>query len=163
MKTTFLWVITTVLTLFIIGCGGDVLTRIFTSYDDEEANEWVGSWTMQSVDEINFDQDIELEEGGKLSTVTNDWTFTDDGKVVGYLIFQTPLPPPDPDGMVEVSITITGTYTLSGDTYTLTLTIEDPSHLFDESFAEETGTWVREGNALTLNDNDGQTLVFKKK
>ena len=57
-----------------------------------------------------------------------------------------------------------GTYTLSGSNYTLTPTELEGTGFFEGETTvfgsdEDTGTWSRSGNTLTLNDDDGSTLV----
>ena len=62
-----------------------------------------------------------------------------------------------------------GTYSLSGSNYTLTLTggnftsaTEEVETETEFDFEEiENGTWSRSGNTLTLNSDDGSTIVFK--
>lgn len=69
----------------------------------------------------------------------------------------------------EGSMKITGTYSLTGDNYTLTPTNVEGTGLFEGDVDpvgptdDDTGTWSRSGNTLTLNSDDGSTIVFKKK
>ncbi len=67
------------------------------------------------------------------------------------------------------SMKMTGTYTLSGSNYTLTPIKVEGTGIFEEDVEpvgptdEDTGTWSRKGNTLTLISDDGSTIVFKKK
>ena len=62
---------------------------------------------------------------------------------------------------IESSVKPTGTYSLSGFNYTLTTTTGSEGLGLGE--LDDTGTWSRSGNTLTLNSDDGTTIVFKKK
>ena len=155
---SFLWLVSlcVVLSIGIIGCGGD---------DDD--NDWVGTWEIDTVDGQSLDQtfDEELGEGEvNVSVVTNNWTFNDDGTIEA----ETRIKIEGGQGGSNITATIsqnaTGTYSLSGSTYTLTLEIT--INLFGEAETEtdeDTGTWSRSGNTLTLNSDNGETIVFKKK
>ena len=67
------------------------------------------------------------------------------------------------------SIKMMGTYTLSDSNYTLTPTEVEGAGLFEGEVVpigptdEDTGTWSISGNTLTLNSDDGSTIVFQKK
>lgn len=64
----------------------------------------------------------------------------------------------------KVSIEYMGTYSLTGSDYTLVMKIETGGPFGDTSESEEdAGTWSRKGNTLTLNSDDGTTIVFKNK
>ena len=159
---SFLWLVSiwAALTIGITGCGGD---------DDD--NEWVGTWSLESIDGETLEQ--VLAEGEELgidfSIDPNRWTFDDDGtmEVEFGVEFKA-----EEQGFVisgQGSIKIIGTYSLSGSSYTLTPTEVEGTGLFEGTLPpigptdEGTGTWSREGNTLTLNDADGSTLVLKKK
>ena len=157
----FLWLVSlyTVLIIGMIGCGGD---------DDD--NEWVGTWSLESIDGETIEQ--ALEEGEELgidfSIVPNRWTFNDDGTMEAEFGVEFKA---EEQGFVisgQGSIKIMGTYSLSGSSYTLTPTEVEGTGIFAEGIPpvaptdESAGTWSREGNTLTLNDDDGSTIVFKK-
>ena len=159
---SFVWLVSiwAVLTIGIIGCGGD---------DDE--NEWVGTWAIDSTDGESIEQTFaEGEELGiDFSIDPNRWTFNDDGTmdVEFGVAFET-----EEQGFVisgQGSIKIMGTYSLSGSNYTLTpTTVEGTGILEGEpppiaATDTDTGTWSREGDTLTLNSDDGSTIVFKRK
>ena len=157
---SFLWLVSiwAILTIGILGCGGD---------DDE--NEWVGTWAIDSTDGESIEQTFaEGEELGiDFSIDPNRWTFNDDGTmdVEFGVAFET-----EEQGFVisgQGSIKIMGTYSLSGSNYTLTpTTVEGTGILEGEpppiaATDTDTGTWSREGDTLTLNSDDGSTIVFK--
>ena len=159
---SFLWLVSiwAILTIGILGCGGD---------DDE--NEWVGTWAIDSTDGESIEQTFaEGEELGiDFSIDPNRWTFNDDGTmdVEFGVAFET-----EEQGFVisgQGSIKIMGTYSLSGSNYTLTpTTVEGTGILEGEpppiaATDTDTGTWSREGDTLTLNSDDGSTIVFKRK
>ena len=66
------------------------------------------------------------------------------------------------------SMKMTGTYTLSGSNYTLTPIEVEGTGIFKEDVEpigatdEDTGTWSRKGNTLTLNSDDGTGIFFNK-
>ena len=145
-----------VLTIGIIGCGGD---------DDD--NDWVGTWAIESIDGQSYELSIKEEFGGNevdVSVVTNDWTFNDDGT----LDVENKIKVEGGAGGSAITATVsqsaTGTYSLSGSSYTLTLEITINFLGGAETETEEdTGTWSRAGNTLTLTSDDGEVITFKKK
>ena len=58
---------------------------------------------------------------------------------------------------------IEGTYTVAGSSYTMT--VEESIGFFDMAGGDETmsGTWVREGDTLTLTDADGTVIVLRER
>ena len=76
----FLWLVSlcAALTIGIIGCGGDG--------DSEGDTDWVGTWSLESVDGTNIRQQLDQFEQlagafGQVLKITfaDDWTFNDDG------------------------------------------------------------------------------------
>ena len=164
----FLWLVSiwAVLTIGIIGCGGD---------DDD--NEWVGTWAIESSDGVSIEQAFvegfgfeEGEEGIDLSLVANSWTFNSDGTMEAELAIKFEV---KEQGLElfsgEGSIKMMGTYSLSGSSYTLIpIEVEGTGLLEGEAEPvgptdEDTGTWSISGNTLTLNYDDGSTMVLTKK
>ena len=141
----------------IIGCGGD---------DDD--NEWVGTWTLESIDgealELAF-----AEEGVDVSIDPNSWTFNDDGTMEVEFGIKLELKEEGLEIAAEGAMNMTGTYALSGANYTLTPIEVTGTGLYGEDVEpvgptdEDTGTWARNGNTLTLNSDDNSTIVFQKK
>ena len=143
----------------IIGCGGD---------DDD--NEWIGTWAIERIDGESIEQTFaEGEELGiDFSIVPNSWTFNDDGTMDAEfgIEFET-----KEEGFTisgSGGMRITGTYSLSGSRYTLTPTTVKGTGILEGApppiaATEDTGTWSREGNTLTLTNDDSSTIVFKKK
>ena len=157
---SFAWLVSlyAVLTIGIIGCGGD---------DDE--NDWVGTWTIETVDGENYEQFLEEDgpEGANVSIVTNNWTFNDDGTMEAEFALKFEVTEQGLEISGEGSMKMMGTYSLSGSSYTLTPTEVEGTGLFEGEVVgptdEDTGIWSRSGNTLTLNSDDGSTTVFKKK
>ena len=157
---SFLWLVSlyAVLTIGIIGCGGD---------DDD--NEWVGTWAIESLDGENLEQSLG-EEGANISIVTNSWTFNNDGTMEAELAIKFEVKEQGLEISGEGSMKMMGTYSLSGSSYTLIPTEVEGTGLFEGEAEpvgpadENTGTWSRSGNTLTLNsDDDGSIMVLKKK
>ncbi len=143
----------TVFIIGIIGCGGDD-----NGVDD---NDWGGTWSLETFDGQTLEQVWEQElgtEGVTVSIVANNWTFNDDGTLEAEISFKLGNQGGDSAIAITSSTKTTGTYVLSGSSYTLTL--EDiPINALKES----TGAWYRAGNTLTLNSDNGSTIVLKKK
>ena len=151
---SFVWLVSlyAVLTIGIAGCGGD---------DDDD--EWVGTWAIETVDGQSFEQALGEsfgEEEVNISIVTNSWTFNDDGTIEAELAVKLESKGGGSEISIESSVKPTGTYSLSGFNYTLTTTTGSEGLGFGE--LDDTGTWSRSGNTLTLNSDDGTTIVFKK-
>lgn len=157
---SFLWLVTlcAILIIGIISCGGD---------DDE--NDWVGTWAMETVDGQGVEQSFEeiFGEEINISIITNDWMFNDDGTVEAEFAMKFEVTEQGLEISGEGSMKMMGTYSLSGSSYTLTPTEVEGTGLFEGEVVgptdENTGTWSRSGNTLTLNSDDGSTTVFKKK
>ena len=142
----------TVFMIGIIGCGGDD-----NGADD---NNWGGTWTLETFDGQTLEQVLEQElgtEGVTVSIVTNNWTFNDNGTLEAEISFKLGNQGGDSAIAITSSIKTTGTYSLSGSNYTLTL-----EEIPIASLKESTGAWSRQGNTLTINSNDGNTIVFNK-
>ena len=128
----------------------------------EDAPSWAGTWSLQTVDGQDW-RALLLIFG---ATVEDKWTFHDDGT-----------------WEIEMTVTVLGEKetTQSSGTYTITdttfsISSPDPEFSLDMDISiddsldseqssepkEETGTWVKDGNTLTLTLSDGQALVFKK-
>lgn len=162
---SFLWLVSicTALTVGIIGCGGD---------DDD--NEWGGTWALDTVDGLSLDQSFaegfgDTEAEMDFSVTANDWTFDSDGMIEVEFGMKFEIKEEGLTFSGEGSMKIMGTYTLSGSSYTLTPVEVEGTGLFEGDVepvgptGEDTGTWSREGNILTLNSDDGSIIVFKKK
>ena len=165
---SFLWLVSICAVLIIgtIGCGGD---------DDD--NEWVGTWSLETVDGQNVSAQFEafkllaaaFGETVDISYI-DDWIFNGDGTWRREVTLDIETA----DDRETTSFEVMGTYSLSGSNYTLTVTGGDVQALTaagvevenetDFDFEEITaGTWSREGKSLTLNSDDGTTIGFKKK
>ncbi len=159
----YLWLVSLYVVLIIvsIGCGGD-----------EDDNEWVGTWAWETIDGQSFDRSFVEEfgeEGVDVSIVTNNWIFDKDGTVEAEIALKFEV---EEEGLKlsgQGSMNMIGTYSLSGSNYTLTpIAVEGTGILKEEvepvgPTDEDTGTWTKKGNTLTLSSDDGTTIVFKKK
>ena len=155
----FLWLVSffTILVIGFTGCGGD------DGGDDNGTGDtgWVGTWSLETFDSQTLDQVLKQElatEGVTISIVTNNWTFNDDGTLEAEISFKLGNQGGDSGIAITSSNKTTGTYSLSGSNYTLTL-----EEIPIASLRDSAGTWSREGNTLTLNSDDGNTIGFKKK
>ena len=153
---------------------------------DDDDNEWVGTWSLETVDgesiqaqfealELLFESLAEAFEGDEVDidlSYTDDWTFDDDGTWDRKVTMVAP----NEDNVVETtSFEVIGTYSLSDSNYTLKVTnVTDleGSRAFSDDIdigndfgpgTVETGTWLINGNTLTLQGDTGQVLGFKKK
>ena len=152
---SFLWFVCFcgALIIGIISCGGN--------NSEEEDNEWVGTWSLETFDGRTLEQVLEQElgtEGVTVAIVTNNWTFNDDGTLEAEISFRIGNQGGDSAIAITSSTKTTGTYSLSGSNYTLTL-----EEIPIASLKESTGAWSRQGNTLTLNSDNGGSLAFKKK
>ena len=149
-----LWFISlcTVLTMGMIACG--------SGNDDDDDNDWVGTWSLETYDGQGLEQVLEQElapEGVTISIVTNNWTFNNDGTLEAEISFRLGNQGSDSGIALTSTIKTVGTYSLSGSSYTLTL-----EEIPIASLKESNGTWSREGNTLTLNSDNGDNIAFKK-
>lgn len=145
-----------------IGCGGD-----------EDDNEWVGSWLLESVNGVSFEEGFAeegfAEEGVSATIITNNWTFNSNGTMEAEIAIKFEAKQEGLELSGQGSMKMTRTYTLSGSNYILTPIEVERTGIFKEDVEpigatdEDTGTWSRKGNTLTLYSDDGSTVVFKKK
>ena len=175
---SFLWLIPlfAVLIVGIIACGGDEDDDADGNgheNGDVNANDWVGTWKIETVNGEDYEQvfveDLEEEfgEGVKVSIVANSYTFKNDGTLESVFTFKTAGKKGDVDVSGTLSLKGTGTYALSGSNYTITATRQEEGTGWfegeEESFTDDdSGTWSREGNSLTMNSDQGAAIVLKK-
>ena len=139
-----------------IGCGGD-----------EDENEWVGTWALESVDGVSFEERF-AEVGVSATIITNNWTFNSDGTMEAEIAIKFEAKEEGLELSGQGSTKMTGTYSLSGSNYTLTPIEVEGTGIFKEDVEpigatdEDTGTWSRKGNTLTLNSDDGTGIFFNK-
>ncbi len=142
-----------VLTMGLIACGS-------SGNDEDDANDWVGTWSLETYDGQGLEQVLEEElapEGVTISIVANNWMFDNDGTLEAEIGFRLANQGSDSGIALTSTIKTAGTYSLSGSNYTLTL-----EEIPIESLKESTGTWSREGNTLTLNSDNGDNIAFKQ-
>ena len=148
-----LW-LATLCIVFVIGipgCGGDGI--------EEDDNEWVGTWSLETFDGQSLVQVLARElgtEGITVSIVANNWTFNNDGTLEAEISFKLGNQGEGSAIAITSSSKTTGTYSLSGSNYILML-----ADIPVVSLKESTGTWHRNGNILTLSRDD-ITIVFKQ-
>ena len=148
---SFLWVVSlwTVLIIGIISCGGDDDDNDWGGTWAADDNQWAGTWAVESINGLNYEM-FWASLGS--SVTTNNITFHD-------------------DGTFDIEVTIEGlattksmgTYSLSGSNYTASGFNVSTTAAEETGSDESTGTWSRSGNTLTINSNDGTTIVFKRK
>ena len=149
---SFVWFVSlcVVLIIGIIGCNGGGGSFGGSYYEDDD-NEWIGTWALETVDGQSWAQFL-AADGVSASIITNDWTFHNDGSLEVDVVFEL-----EPEGKkITISNNARGTYTLTDSIYAL----EFEGTVF---FKNSTGTWSRTWSALTLNSDDGTTIVFGKK
>ncbi len=152
---SFVWFVSlcVVLIIGIIGCnGGGGGSSFGGSYYEDDDNEWVGTWALETVDGQNWVQFL-VEDGVNISIITNDWTFYNDGSLEADVVFELE---PKEDEIITIQNKARGTYTLTDSIYELKFEGTD-------FFKDSTGTWSSTWSALTLNSDDGTTIVFGKK
>ena len=156
---SLLWLVClcAVLIIGIIGCdgvgsGGGGGSSFGGSYFEEDDNDWVGTWALETVDGQNWAQFL-VEDGVNVSIITNDWTFYNDGTLEVDVVFELE---PKGDKIITISNKARGTYTLTDSSYELKFEGTD-------FFKDSTGTWSSAWRTLTLNSDDGTTIVFGKK
>ena len=162
---SFLWMVTLYAVLIIgtLGC-------------DREGDNWVGTWSLETVDGQSYGQlfaEDFAEEDINFSIATNKWTFNSDGTIEVEVAMKFTGKIDGVDTSANISGKATGTYSLFDSNYTLTMTsgttiITTPEGVETDIFTEEdadedTGTWSREGSTLRLSSDDGEVIVFKKK
>ena len=161
----FLWLISfnVIFIIGIIGCSGDG--------DSEGDTDWVGTWSLESVDGTNIRQQLDQFEQlarafGQVLEISfaDDWTFDDNGTWHRETIYEVD----EGDGSEGTSIEGWGTYSLSGSDYSLTVaevTGEVETDAIDIELHFEdiaNGTWSINGDTLTLTGDGGSTVSLKK-
>ena len=126
----------------------------FSSYYEDDDNEWIGTWALETVDGQNWAQFL-VEDGVNISIITNDWTFYNDETLEVEVVFELE---PKEDKIITIQNKARGTYTLTDSIYELKFEGEGT-----DFFKDSTGTWSRTWSALTLNSDDDTTIVFGKK
>ena len=163
---SFLWIVTLYAALIIgtIGCG-------------REGDDWVGTWSLETVGDESWQQVLEYEYGEgfaeSFSLLTNNWMFNSDGTLEVEFAIRLTGKIDGVDVLVNISGKFAGTYRLSDANYTFiissgTVVATTPEGAETDTFTEEdadedTGTWSRDGDTLRLSSDENEDLVFKKK
>ena len=122
-----------------------------------EDNEWSGTWTIESIDGVNFELadalleilDISIE---RFLTFDNDGTWDAEITTEGW--------------GESVTDSATGDYSLDGSNYVMSgsgdifLAIKDDVSLLKTGSFEDAGTWVRKGDTLTITRDGGTVVVL---
>lgn len=108
-------------------------------------------------DAYSFEGEIALADSFSI------WTFSPDGEFE-LLLGWTPAP--NSAGVFfspQIYFRIEGTYALTGSSYTMT--VGESIGFFDMAADDETmgGTWGREGDTLTLTDDEGTVIVLRER
>ena len=150
---SFVWFVSicAVLIIGIIGCNGGGGSYGGSYYEDKD-NDWIGTWALETVDGQSWAQFL-VEDGVNISIITNYWTFYNDGSLEAEVVFELE---PKGDEIIPIQNKARGTYSLTDSIYELKFEGTD-------FFTDSTGTWSSTWSALTLNSDDGTTIVFGKK
>ena len=162
MNTKVFAVVTLLFVIFGLGGCDQIVPLIPT---EPEENDFVGVWTIHTIDGQTVEETFPVQDEVALADSFVIWTFYADG---GFELLSGWTPAPDPAGtyvLPQVYFRIKGTYTVTGSGYTMTMMVEESIGFFDMAEGDETmsGTWVREGDTLTLTDTDGTVIVLKEK
>ncbi len=151
--------------LWLVGLGAFLIIGVVGCGSEDDENDWVGTWAIESIDGQSLEQALAAdfgEESINFSIVTNNWTFNDDGMMDADFAVKVEVKEGGTEFSLQSSVKFMGTYSLSGSSYTLTITTEGEAPTFFGGADEDTGTWSRSGNTLTINSDDGEVIVFKK-
>ena len=141
------------------GCGAFVDTII----TEPEENGFVGVWTLHSIDGQTWEEAYSFEGEIALADSFSIWTFSPDEEFE-LLLGWTPAPNPAGTYVLpQIYFRIEGTYALTGSSYTMT--VRESIGFFDMAEGDETmgGTWGREGDTLTLTDDEGTVIVLRER
>ena len=140
-------VLCAVLIIGVTGCGND------------EDNEWSGTWTIEKIDDVNFEVADAFAEILDIS-VERSMTFDNDGTWEAEITTE---------GWGEsITDSATGDYSLDGSNYLMSgsgdifLAAKDDVSLLKTGSFEDAGTWIRKGDTLTLTRDDETVVVLKR-
>lgn len=145
----------------VVLCGCDALVDIVIT--EPEENDLVGVWTIETIDGQTWAEAYSFEGEIALADSFSIWTFYPDGEFE-LLLGWTPAP--NSAGVFylpQIYFRIGGTYAVTGSSYTMT--VRESIGFFDMAEGDETmsGTWSREGDTLTLTDNEGTVIVLRER
>ena len=138
------------------------LLQDILEFDQKEPEEqpiadttgWVGDWSIDVIDGLTFceafaedDNFVEFDS----FTLTSKWTFNPDGTWAMALVMAFGVDDID----ATIDMTSAGFYSLENSSYEV---IPDNYDFFD---SDDTGTWERVGDRLTLTSQDGTVTVLK--
>ena len=147
------------------------LTQLVRGCGTADVNDWVGRWSVESnffgTAEKHFEQALAEQWGQEVEIdASTTYEFNDDGTFeskVSQVIRGKGL-------SLSGGATTRGSYTLDGDRYLIEMGGPEDTEVWgyvmeeDIDFAKMTlsGTWVRDGDTLTLTDDDNMVVVWKK-
>lgn len=142
-------------------CGCDAL--VDTIITEPEENDLVGVWTLHSINGQTWEEAYSFEGEIALADSFSIWMFYPDGEFE-LLLGWTPAP--NSAGVFylpQIYFRVEGIYALTGSSYTMT--VRESIGFFDMAEGDETmgGTWGREGDALTLTDDEGTVIVLRER
>ena len=121
--------------------------------EPEEKVDWVGTWSLESIDGVHLN-DLFEAEGEIIYSVAN-WTFEADGTWWASFQFEFIIG----EGIGgEFWMELWGTYVLDGANYVLNIEMDAPDSFFASD--QNTGTWRIENDTLTLVDDQGTVILF---
>lgn len=134
--------------IVLIGCGGD-------------EDNWVGKWRLHTIDDKTVEQVLNEGTQTEVEVKKNEWEFRDDDTWDSEFEAETKVENVAVQQTTDLRLALKGSYTLSDSNYTLTISnvTQQQQLLFSKS--RNTGTWVRSGSTLTLNNDDERVFTFK--
>ena len=134
--------------IVLIGCG-------------EDEDNWVGKWRLHSIDDKTVEQVLNESTQTEVEIKKNEWEFHDNDTWDSEFEAETQVENVAVQQTSDLKLALRGSYTLSGSNYTLIISnvTQQQQLLFSKS--RNTGTWVRSGSTLTLNNDDERVFTFK--
>lgn len=132
----------------LVGCG-------------EDEDNWVGKWQLHSIDDQTVEQVLNESIQTEVEVKKNEWEFHDNDTWDSEFEAESQVENVAVQQTSDLKLALKGSYTLSGSDYTLIISnvTQQQQLLFSKS--RNTGTWVRSGSTLTLNNDDDKVFTFK--
>ena len=127
----------------------------------EPDNDWVGSWSLETIDGETLELPFPPPDPNiTVSTYRNEWIFRNDGTWSAEILFELTYTDQGALSLINGG-QMNGTYELSGQEYKLMLQAGGGFFL-ETPDEDDTGTWERVDDTLTLHSSDGSVVVFKR-
>ena len=146
------------LLVFVASLTGCELLQPLVTEDVEMDNEWVGGWSLESINGESFENFFAVDDEVVATVTDNHWSFEADGNWYAKMVVTISN---DEQGSIfrsETVLKLAGTYSLAGERYTFTLT--QGGLFFEASDEVDTGTWETVDDRLILHSDDGEIVVF---